>query len=158
GELRKRAILVTRISEKAGGRSPIRFGGKVKDKAMAVFTRQFSTMIDAGLPLVQCLHILAAQSESKTLRAVTADVGKNVETGATLAEALRKHPRTFNDLFVNMVDVGEAGGILDVIFQRLAAYIEKSAALKRRVKGALVYPAAIISVAVLVIVFMLTFV
>src|SRR5215813_11837172 len=157
GELRKRAILVTRISEKAG-KTPIRIGGKVKDKAMAVFTRQFSTMIDAGLPLVQCLHILAAQSESQNLRAVTADVAKNVETGATLAEALRKHPRTFNDLFVNMVDVGEAGGILDVVFQRLAAYIEKSAALKRRVKGAMVYPAAIISVAVLVIVFMLTFV
>ncbi|HXJ84226.1 MAG TPA: type II secretion system F family protein [Candidatus Methylomirabilis sp.] len=158
GELRKRAILVTRINEKAGGKTPSRIGGKVKDKAMAVFTRQFSTMVDAGLPLVQCLHILAAQSEARNLRGVTADVARNVEEGSTLAEALRRHPRTFNDLFINMVDVGEAGGILDVIFQRLAVYIEKSAALKRRVKGALVYPAAIISVAILVIVFMLTFV
>jgi type IV pilus assembly protein PilC len=158
GELRKRAILVTRIAEKSGGKTPARIGTKVKDKAMAVFTRQFSTMIDAGLPLVQCLNILAAQSESKNLRGVTADVARNVEEGATLAEALRKHPRTFNDLFINMVEVGETGGILDVIFQRLAAYIEKAAALKRKVKGALVYPAAIISVAILVIVFMLTFV
>jgi type IV pilus assembly protein PilC len=157
GELRKRAILVTRISEKAAGRT-VRAGGKVKDKAMAIFTRQFSTMIDAGLPLVHCLYILAVQSESKNLRAVTADVAKNVEQGATLAEALRKHPRTFDDLFTNMVEVGEAGGILDVIFQRLAAYIEKTAALKRKVKGAMVYPAAIVSVALLVIVFMLTFV
>jgi type IV pilus assembly protein PilC len=157
GELRKRAILVTRISEKAG-KTSVRIGRKVKDKAMAVFTRQFSTMIDAGLPLVQCLHILAAQSESKNLRVVTADVARSVEEGSTLAEGLRKYPRTFNDLFTNMVDVGEAGGILDVIFQRLAAYIEKTAALKRKVKGALVYPASIISVAVLVIVFMLTFV
>jgi type IV pilus assembly protein PilC len=158
GELRKRAILVTRISEKAGGKTRVRSGGKVKDKAMAVFTRQFSTMIDAGLPLVQCLNILAIQSESSNLRGVTADVARNVEQGSTLAEALRKHPRTFNDLFINMVEVGETGGILDVIFQRLAAYIEKSAALKRKVKGALVYPASIIGVALLVIVFMLTFV
>jgi type IV pilus assembly protein PilC len=158
GELRKRAILVTRISEKTGARARTRVGTKVKDKAMAVFTRQFSTMIDAGLPLVQCLNILAAQSESRNLRGVTTDIARHVEEGATLAEALRKHPRTFNDLFTNMVEVGEAGGILDVIFQRLAAYIEKAAALKRKVKGALVYPAAIISVAVLVIIFMLTFV
>src|SRR5512146_637305 len=107
GELRKRAILVTRISEKAGGKTRVRFGSKVKDKAMAVFTRQFSTMIDAGLPLVQCLNILAAQSESQNLRGVTADVARNVEEGTTLAEALRKHPRTFDDLFTNMVEVGE---------------------------------------------------
>ena len=158
GELRKRAILVTRISEKAGGKTRVRIGSKVNDKAMAVFTRQFSTMIDAGLPLVQCLNILAAQSESQNLRGVTADVARNVEEGSTLAEALRKHPRTFDDLFTNMVEVGEAGGILDVVFQRLAAYIEKTAALKRKVKGALVYPASILAVAVLVIVFMLTFV
>ena len=158
GELRRRAILVTQITEKAGGKSPIRIGSKVKDKEMAVFTRQFSTMIDAGLPLVHCLNILAQQSESKNLRAVTSNVARSVQDGATLAESLRKHPRTFDDLFTNMVEVGEAGGILDVIFQRLAVYIEKSAALKRRVKGALVYPASIMSVALLVIVFMLTFV
>ena len=158
GELRRRAILVTQITEKAGGKSPIRSGSKVKDKEMAVFTRQFSTMIDAGLPLVQCLNILAEQSESRGLRAVTANVARNVQDGATLAEALRKHPRTFDELFTNMVEVGEAGGILDVIFQRLAGYIEKAAALKRKVKGAMVYPASIVGVAFLVIVFMLTFV
>ena len=158
GELRRRAILVTQITEKAGGKSPIRIGSKVKDKEMAVFTRQFSTMIDAGLPLVQCLNILAEQSESRNLRAVTANVARNVQDGTTLAEALRKHPRTFDDLFTNMVEVGETGGILDVIFQRLAGYIEKAAALKRKVKGAMVYPASIVGVAFLVIVFMLTFV
>jgi type IV pilus assembly protein PilC len=158
GELRRRAILVTQITEKAGGKSPIRIGSKVKDKEMAVFTRQFSTMIDAGLPLVQCLNILAEQSESRNLRAVTSNVARNVQDGATLAEALRKHPRAFDDLFTNMVEVGETGGILDVIFQRLAGYIEKAAALKRKVKGAMVYPASIVGVAFLVIVFMLTFV
>jgi len=158
GELRRRAILVTQITEKAGGKSPIRIGSKVKDKEMAVFTRQFSTMIDAGLPLVQCLNILAEQSESRNLRAVTANVARNVQDGTTLAEALCKHPRTFDDLFTNMVEVGETGGILDVIFQRLAGYIEKAAALKRKVKGAMVYPASIVGVAFLVIVFMLTFV
>ena len=158
GELRRRAILVTQITEKAGGKSPIRIGSKVKDKEMAVFTRQFSTMIDAGLPLVHCLNILAQQSESKNLRAVTSNVARSVQDGATLAESLRKHPRTFDDLFTNMVEVGEAGGILDVILQRLSGYIEKAAALKRKVKGAMVYPASIVAVAFLVIVFMLTFV
>jgi type IV pilus assembly protein PilC len=158
GELRKRAILVTQISEKAGRRTPVKLGGKVKDKDMAIFTRQFSTMIDAGLPLVHCLNILAEQSESKNLRGVTANVARAVEQGSTLAESLRKHPRTFNDLFTNMVDVGETGGILDVVLQRLAVYIEKAAALKAKVKSAMVYPASIISVALLVIIFMLTFV
>jgi len=135
-----------------------KFGGKVKDKEMAIFTRQFSTMIDAGLPLVQCLNILAEQSESKTLRNVTGQVARHVEAGSTLADSLRRHPRTFDDLFTNLVEVGEAGGILDVVLQRLAAYIEKSAALKRKVKAAMVYPCAIIGVALLVVIFMLTFV
>jgi type IV pilus assembly protein PilC len=129
GELRRRAILVTQISEKAGGKTPVRIGSKVKDRDMAIFTRQFSTMIDAGLPLVQCLNILADQSESKNLRSVTANIARTVEQGSTLAESLRKHPRTFDDLFTNMVEVGETGGILDVILQRLAMYIEKAAAL-----------------------------
>ncbi len=158
GELRRRSILVTQISEKAGGKTPVRLGSKVKDKDMAIFTRQFSTMIDAGLPLVHCLNILAEQSESRNLRGVTANVARTVEQGSTLAESLRKHPRTFDDLFTNMVEVGETGGILDVVLQRLAVYIEKAAALKRKVKGAMVYPASIIGVALLVIVFMLTFV
>jgi type IV pilus assembly protein PilC len=158
GELRKRAILVTKIQERAGGKSPSKAGGKVKDKEMAIFTRQFSTMIDAGLPLVQCLNILAEQSESKNLRDVTDRVARSVEQGSTLADALRRHPRTFDDLFTNMVEVGESGGILDVVFQRLASYIEKAAALKRKVKGAMIYPASIMGVAALVVIFMLTFV
>src|SRR6202162_2921860 len=161
GALRKRAILVTKINEKAGGKTgktPSKGGGKVKDKEMAIFTRQFSTMIDAGLPLVQCLHILSEQSESKNLRDVTGKVARSVEQGSTLHGALRRDPRTFDDLFVNLVEVGETGGILDTVFQRLAAYIEKAAALKRKVKGAMIYPASIMGVAGLVVVFMLTFV
>jgi type IV pilus assembly protein PilC len=158
GELRRRSILVTKIAEKSAPKMSFKFGGKVKDKEMAIFTRQFSTMIDAGLPLVQCLNILAEQSESKTLRSVTGQVARHVEAGSTLADALRRHPRTFDDLFTNLVEVGEAGGILDVVLQRLAAYIEKAAALKRKVKAAMVYPCAIIGVAMLVVIFMLTFV
>ena len=158
GELRNRAILVTKIEEKAGGKTVVKLGGKVNDREMAIFTRQFSTMIDAGLPLVQCLNILAEQSESKTLRAVTANVARQVEAGATLAESLRRHPRTFDDLFTNLVQVGEAGGILDVVLQRLSVYIEKAAALKRKVKAAMVYPSTIIGVAFLIVIFMLTFV
>ncbi len=158
GELRTRAILVTKIAEKSGGKTLLKFGGKVKDREMAIFTRQFSTMIDAGLPLVQCLNILAEQSDSKTLRGVTANVARQVEAGSTLADALRRHPRTFDDLFTNLVQVGEAGGILDVVLQRLAVYIEKAAALKRKVKAAMIYPATIIGVAFLVVIFMLTFV
>jgi len=158
GELRRRSILVTKIAEKSAPKMSFKFGGKVKDKEMAIFTRQFSTMIDAGLPLVQCLNILAEQSESKTLRSVTGQVARHVEAGSTLADALRRHPRTFDDLFTNLVEVGEAGGILDVVLQRLAAYIEKAAALKRKVKSAMIYPASIIGVAFLVVIFMLTFV
>jgi len=158
GELRTRAILVTKIAEKAGGKTVAKLGGKVNDRDMAIYTRQFSTMIDAGLPLVQCLNILAEQSDSKTLRGVTANVARSVESGSTLADALKRHPRVFNDLFVNLVAVGEAGGILDVVLQRLSVYIEKAAALKRKIKAAMVYPATIIGVAFLVVLFMLTFV
>jgi len=161
-ELRRKAILVTAIKEKAVGAAKAavapRFGGKVKDREMAIFTRQFSTMVDAGLPLVQCLTILSEQSDSKTLRTVTAKVAQNVEAGSTLADALRKHPKTFDELFVNLVEVGEAGGILDTVLQRLSVYIEKAAALKRKVKSAMIYPATIIGVAFIVVVFMLTFV
>ena len=159
GELRNRAILVTKIAEKAGAKAGvIKFGGKVSDKELAIFTRQFSTMVDAGLPLVQCLNILAEQSDSKTLRGVTANVARQVEAGSTLADALRRHPRTFDDLFTNLVQVGETGGILDTVLQRLSQYIEKAAALKRKVKAAMIYPATIIGVAFLVVIFMLTFV
>ncbi len=162
-ELRRKAILVTQIKEKAGGPARsvglrVRFGGKVKDKEMAIFTRQFSTMVDAGLPLVQCLTILAEQSESQTLRTVTSKVAGGVEAGSTLADALRRHPKTFDELYVNLVEVGEAGGILDTVLQRLSVYIEKAAALKRKVKSAMIYPLTIVGVAFIVVLFMLTFV
>ncbi len=158
GALRNRSILVTKITEKAGGKAPAKLSGSVNDREMAIYTRQFSTMIDAGLPLVQCLNILAEQSDSKVLRGVTSNVARNVEAGSTLAEALARHPKIFNDLFVNLVAVGEAGGILDVVLQRLSVYIEKAAALKRKIKAAMVYPLTIVGVAFLVVLFMLTFV
>jgi type IV pilus assembly protein PilC len=158
GALRNRSILVTKITEKAGGKTPAKISGSVNDREMAIYTRQFSTMIDAGLPLVQCLNILAEQSDSKVLRGVTSAVARNVEAGSTLADALGRHPKIFNDLFVNLVAVGEAGGILDVVLQRLSVYIEKAAALKRKIKSAMVYPLTIVGVAFLVVLFMLTFV
>jgi type IV pilus assembly protein PilC len=158
-ELRRKQILVTSIKEKAAKAAVAWFGGKkIKDKELAIFTRQFSTMVDAGLPLVQCLTILAEQSGSKPLREVTAKAARDVESGSTLADALRKHPKAFDDLFTNMVEVGEAGGILDIVLQRLSVYIEKAAALKRKVKAAMIYPLTIVGVAVLVVAFMLTFV
>jgi len=157
--LRGKGVLTTNIKEKpARAVREKKIGGKVKDKEMAIFTRQFSTMIDAGLPLVQCLNILADQSESKNLRDVTTRVARDVEAGSSLAEAFRKHPKTFDDLFTNMVEVGESGGILDVVLQRLSVYIEKAAALKRKIKAAMIYPLTIVSVAAIVVIFMLTFV
>ena len=130
----------------------------VKEKDLVTFTRQFATMIDAGLPLVQCLEILGSQSDNKTFATVINKVRTDVEGGATFAEALRKHPKAFPDLYVNMVAAGEAGGILDTILNRLAAYIEKSMALKKKVKSAMVYPAVVIVVAVGVVFLMLIFV
>jgi type IV pilus assembly protein PilC len=158
--LRARGVLTTSIKEKSttAGARLFQFGGKVKDKNLAIFTRQLSTMIDAGLPLVQCLSILAEQSDSKTLRGVTARVARDVETGSTLADAFAKHPKIFDDLFVNMIEVGESGGILDVVLQRLSQYLEKAAALKRKIKAAMIYPLTIVGVAAVVVVFMLTFV
>ncbi len=157
--LRGKGVLTTAIKEKpAGAAKEKKIGGKVKDKEMAIFTRQFSTMIDAGLPLVQCLNILAEQSESKNLRDVTTRIARDVEAGSSLADAFGKHPRTFDDLFTNMIEVGESGGILDVVLQRLSVYIEKAAALRRKVKAAMIYPLTIVSVAAIVVIFMLTFV
>jgi type IV pilus assembly protein PilC len=159
GELRNRAILVTRIQERPPARGPlIRFGGKVRDKDLAIFTRQLSTMIDAGLPLVRCLNVLADQSESRVLRSVTAQVARSVETGSTLADGMNRHPKAFGDLYTRLVAVGEAAGILDIILRRLSSYIERTAALKRKIKAAMFYPSAIIAVAALVVIFMLTFV
>jgi type IV pilus assembly protein PilC len=130
----------------------------VSEKDLVTFTRQFATMIDAGLPLVQCLEILGSQTENKTFGQIIGKVRSDVETGSTFAEALRKHPKAFPDLYVNMVAAGEAGGILDTILNRLAAYIEKSMALKKKVKSAMVYPSVVVTVAIAVVMLMLIFV
>ena len=158
-QLRARGVVATSVQERTA--KPVgmkKIGGKVKDKHLAIYTRQFSTMVDAGLPIAQCLSILAEQSDSKVLRDVTGKIAHEVEGGVTLAESFRKYPKVFNDLFTNMLQVGESGGVLDVVLQRLSVYIEKAAKLKGKVKGAMVYPLTIISVAVLVIIFMMIFV
>src|SRR6266853_1310294 len=135
-----------------------KFGGGVKTRDVVVFTRQFATMINAGLPLVQALDILAQQTENKILADITRQVVYDVESGHTLADALRKHPKAFSDLFVNMVAAGEAGGILDTILLRLAQFLEKNDAIIRKVKGAMVYPVVIMSVAAIAITVLLIFV
>ncbi len=133
------------------------FGG-IKSKDVVVFTRQFATMIEAGLPLVQCLDILSRQATHKEFASIIARVKIDVESGESFAEALRKHPRVFDNFYANMVEAGETGGILDTILARLAGYMEKARALKGKVKSALVYPTAIIGIAVVVIIFLMTFV
>ena len=133
------------------------FGG-VGLKDLVVFTRQFSTMIDAGLPLVQCLEILGTQSENAALKDVLLSVKETVEGGSTFAEALKKHPKVFDDLYVNLVAAGEVGGILDTILNRLAVYIEKNMKLKKKVKGAMVYPICIVIVAIGVLMVLLYYV
>lgn len=157
-QLRKRNITATLVTEKAKKEGKVIFGGRVKDKDIVIFTRQFATMIDAGLPLVQALEILSAQVENKTLGKTIQQVKIDVESGATYADALKKHPRIFSELYVNMVAAGEAGGILDTILNRLAVYIEKAMKLKKKVKGALVYPAVVTTIAVLVIAIIMIFV
>jgi type IV pilus assembly protein PilC len=131
---------------------------KVKEKELVVFTRQFATMIDAGLPLVQCLDILSSQQVNSAFKEILLKVKGDVESGSTFAEALRKHPRVFNDLFCNLVAAGEAGGILDTILNRLASYIEKTMNLKKKVKGAMVYPSVVLSIALVVVAGLLLFV
>src|SRR6266699_4745292 len=135
-----------------------KFGGGVKTRNVVIMTRQFATMINAGLPLVQALTILAEQTENKVLADVTRQVVYDVESGHTLADALRKHPRAFTDLYVNMVAAGEAGGILDTILLRLATFLEKNDLIVRKVKGAMIYPAVIFSVAAIAISVLLIFV
>jgi type IV pilus assembly protein PilC len=130
----------------------------VTEKDIIIFSRQFSTMIDAGLPIIQCLDILYAQQENKTFKNMLKDIKESVEGGQTLAEALRKYPKAFDDLFVNMVAAGEAGGILDTILRRLSAYMEKAAKLKAQVKGAMTYPVITIIIAVVVVGVILVFV
>ena len=126
------------------------FGAPVKQHDIVIFTRQFATMIDAGLPLVQCLEILSQQSDSKALCKALKEVKEEVEAGSTFAAALKKHPKIFSDLYANMVAAGEVGGILDTILNRLASYMEKIVKLKSKIKGAMIYPACIIAAAVLV--------
>ncbi len=151
--LRKQSILVTSVQQKIGEIkiSLPGFGGKVKEKDIVVFTRQLATMIDAGLPLVQCLEILSNQTDNKVFAKSIAEIRSDVEAGSTYADALKKHPKIFDDLYVNMVAAGEAGGILDTILNRLAKYMEKAMKLKRQIKGAMIYPTTIVSVAVIVI-------
>ncbi len=136
----------------------ISFGVGVTEKELVVFIRQLATMIDAGLPLVQALDLLASQNDNKAFQKILFDVKEHVERGGTFSEALRRHPKLFDDLFVNLVAAGEAGGILDTILQRLAIYIEKRVKLKRQVRGALVYPTAILFVALVVLAVMLVWV
>lgn len=159
-QLRRQQVMATSVKPKASDiqiRIP-GFGGKVSERDLAVVTRQLATMIDAGLPLVQCLEILASQQENKLLKKVLHDIRQDVEGGATFSAALKRHPKIFGALYTNMVEAGEAGGILDTILNRLAAYIEKAMILKRRVKTAMFYPATIISVAVVVVIFLLLYV
>lgn len=131
---------------------------KIETKDLVVFTRQFATMIDSGLPLVQCLDILSGQQENKTFKEILVKVKESVESGSTFADALAKHPKAFDQLYVNLVAAGEVGGILDTILARLAAYIEKAMKLKKQVKGAMVYPITIMSIAVIVVGVILVFV
>ena len=153
--LRRQQITPSKMSEKGKEFNLPTFGGGVKAKELAVFTRQFSVMIDAGLPLVQCLEILAGQQENPFFQKVLTATRSSVEGGATLSAAMRLHPKVFDALFVNMVEAGETGGILDTILQRLATYIEKSVKLQRAVKSAMVYPIGVLSIAGGVIVLLL---
>src|SRR5689334_9164279 len=154
-QLRKQRLSVVKIDQ--GGSAKIG-RGSIKTRDVVIFTRQFSTMINSGLPLVQALTILAEQTDNKALAEVTKKVVFDVESGNTVADALSKHPRAFTNLYVNMVAAGEAGGILDTILMRLATFLEKNDALVRKVKGAMIYPGVIMSVAAIAIVVLLVFV
>jgi len=156
-QLRRKNIVPTAITEKKAKKLTI-FRKKIRDKDLVVFTRQFATMIDAGLPLVQALDILSTQVENKTLARTLEQVKGDVEGGSTYADALRKHPKAFTELYVNMIAAGEAGGILDTILNRLASYIEKAMKLKKKIKGAMIYPAVVTTIAIGVIAVIMIFV
>jgi type IV pilus assembly protein PilC len=161
-QLRKQSVVVTSLEEKKKGGGfdlgKISLGSGLTDKDLVVFTRQFGTMINAGLPLVQCLEILSTQSENKVLRETIGEVKTQVEAGSTFSDALRRHPKVFDDLYVNLVHAGEVGGLLDTILTRLAIYIEKAMKLKGQIKSAMIYPSAIMGVAVIVITVLMLFV
>jgi type IV pilus assembly protein PilC len=154
--LRAEQITPRRVKKAAERQFNLSLGSGVKTKDILIFTRQLATMIDAGLPLVQCLDILATQTENKHFAKVLMQVKNSVESGSTFSDALRRHPKVFDELFVNLIAAGEVGGILDTILNRLSSYIEKSVKLKRQLKSAMVYPIAILGVAIIVIVVMLT--
>ncbi|MFL6283675.1 MAG: type II secretion system F family protein [Pyrinomonadaceae bacterium] len=159
--LRREQVILTSVKEKGREVAVPKIGGgrkKVKAKELAIFTRQFSVMIDAGLPLVQCLEILAQQQENKFFAMVLTQIRQDVEEGSTLSAAMGRHVKVFDQLFVNMIDAGEAGGILDLILQRLSTYIEKIVKLRRDVVSALIYPAAVIVIAIAVIAVIMVFV
>src|SRR6266498_2119497 len=149
--LRRQQIVVTAVKEKGKEIALPKFGGRVPPQMVAIFTRQFSVMIDAGLPLVQCLEILGSQQENKVFKRALIQIRQDVEAGSNLADSMRKHPKIFNDLFTNMVAAGEAGGILDTILQRLSTYIEKAVRLNSQVRSAMIYPVAVISIACIVV-------
>jgi type IV pilus assembly protein PilC len=158
-KLKKKSIRVTTVKKKGGGNALFRPKvHKITTRDVVIFTRQFSTMVDAGLPLVQCLDILGKQSDNPTFGETILKVKENIEIGNNLSESMRKFPHVWGSLYCNLVEAGEIGGILDIIFRRLAAYIEKSEALKKKVKAAMVYPGAIITVAFVVVAFLMVFV
>jgi len=153
--LRRQQVMVSGVTEKGKELAIPKFGGGVSQKEIAIFTRQFSVMIDAGLPLVQCLEILGSQQKNRVFQKVLFTVRQDVESGLNLADSLRKHPKVFNDLFCNMVAAGESGGILDTILQRLSTYIEKRVKLTAAVRSAMIYPVAVITIAIGVVVIIL---
>jgi type IV pilus assembly protein PilC len=156
--LRREQVSPLVIKEERRGFAVPSFGGKVKPKELAIFTRQFSVMIDAGLPLVQALESLGSQMENKVFKKVVTAVRTEVEGGSTLANAMRNQPKVFDDLYTNMIAAGEAGGILDTILQRLSTYIEKNVKLKRAVRSALIYPCSILTIAMGVVTLILVYV
>ncbi len=157
GYLRRQRLIPVTVREKPKDVT-IPMGRRIRMKEIVHFTRQFATMVNSGLPLVQCLDILSQQTENKFLSKSVREVQADVESGATLADALRNHPKVFTDLYVNMVAAGEAGGILDTVLLRLSVFLEKNEALVRKVKGAMIYPGVILSVAVVAVTVLLVFV
>ena len=157
GQLRREGLRPSRLKKKPKdlfANIPL-FQKKVKEKDVVVFSRQFSTMVDAGLPLIQCLDILASQEQNKAFAKIIMSVKEDIEGGSTLTDALKKHPKIFDELYVNLVAAGEAGGVLDVILARLSAYMEKAMKLKSKVKGAMTYPASVLVISIGVIVLLL---
>jgi len=157
-KLRAQQVIATRVKPKSKSIEINLFQQKVTEREIVVFTRQFATMIDAGLPLVQCLEILVGQQENKTFAEVLGNIKSDVEAGSTFAKALGKHPKVFDSLFVALVAAGEVGGILDTIMNRLGAYIEKAMKIKKKVKGAMVYPATVMGLAFIIMLILLIFV